>query len=52
MFCSPYIYISMHNSNDMLSLEYIVNGSVLGILVYYVKIIRVNMFGICLADDI
>ena len=48
----PYIYLSIHNSNDMLDLEKIVNRSVLGILVYYVKIIIVSMSMICLADEI
>ena len=47
-----YIYISMYNSNDMLNFEYIVNRHILGILVYYVKIIMVSMFMICLADEI
>ena len=47
-----HIYISIYNSNYMSNHEYIVNISVLGILLYYVKFIRVSMFMICLADEI
>ena len=46
------IYISIYSSKDMLDLEYIANISVLGILLYYFKIIGVNIFVICLADEI
>ena len=46
------IYISIYSSKDMLDLEYIANRSVLGILLYYFKIIGVSMFVICLADEI